>query len=68
MTFSPGLEGNHLIEKRDMGSDRSASCTDPFAIFSFLAFALAVANLVMNMNAGGGKRFDILFFEISNYL
>ena len=44
-----------------MASGRSSSCSDPFAIFSFMAFALAVANLVMNMNAGGGRRWVITF-------
>ena len=35
----------------DVGSARlSGGCSDPFAIFSFLAFALAVANFIMDMD------------------
>merc|ERR1712113_635453 len=41
----------HHITKREEGTGRS--CSDPLSFASFLAFALAVANLMMN---GGGKR------------
>ena len=43
--------GHHII-KREEGTGRS--CSDPLSFASFLAFALAVANLMMN--GGGGKR------------
>ncbi|XP_023334789.1 uncharacterized protein LOC111706212 [Eurytemora carolleeae] len=42
--------------RTEQGTARSGGgCTDPFSIFSFLAFALAVGNFIMNMN-GRKKR------------
>lgn len=40
--------------RREAGSPRS--CSDPFAFASFLAFTLALANLVMNMNGRRRRR------------
>ena len=42
--------GHHRVVKREEGSARS--CSDPLSFASFLAFALAVANLMM----GNGRR------------
>ena len=42
----------HNVFKREAGTPRS--CSDPLSFASFLAFALAVSNLMMN--AGGGRR------------
>ena len=39
--------GRHSLVKRDEGTPRS--CSDPLSFASFLAFALAVANLMMGM-------------------
>ena len=36
----------HHLEKREEGTPRS--CSDPLSFASFLAFALAVSNLIMN--------------------
>ena len=40
-----GGEGHHRLVKREEGTARS--CSDPLSFASFLAFALAVANLMM---------------------
>jgi len=43
------------LPNHNEGTARSG-CSDPFAIFSFLAFALAVANFLMDMNGNRRRR------------
>ena len=45
--------GGHPLARRDTSARQfggGGGCTDPFSIFAFLAFALAVADLIMEMN------------------
>ena len=45
--------GGHPLARRDTTARQfggGGGCTDPFSIFAFLAFALAVADLIMEMN------------------
>ena len=44
--------GSHPLVRREASTRQfggGGGCTDPFSIFAFLAFALAVADLVLEM-------------------